>query len=160
MSDGLRIHRQASGLHQEDVVMRFMPRISLTRTLAFVSALVVPAFAQDSKGDLWETTSQMNMEGAPISLPATTVKVCSFKEWKEPPGGSDKQRNCKSSNMKVTGNKVTWDVQCTGPAMTGTGEILRQGTDAYSGAIKFMSQQGNMTIKLTGKKIGGCDNPQ
>jgi uncharacterized protein DUF3617 len=134
--------------------------VSFTRTLIVVSALAVPALAQNSKGDLWETTSQMSMEGAPIKLPANTVKMCSFKEWKEPPGAADKQRNCKVSNMKTVGNKVTWDTQCTGPTMTGTGEIVRDTPDAYTGSIKFTSQQGNMTIKLTGKKIGGCDNPQ
>ena len=136
------------------------PHLSLTRTLVAVSVLVVPALAQDSKGDLWETTSQMTMEGAPIKLPSNTVKVCSFKDWKEPPGASDKQRNCKTTNVKTVGNKVTWDSQCTGPAMTGTGEIIRDSADAYTGTLKFASAQGNMTIKLTGKKIGGCDNPQ
>ena len=130
----------------------------LTRTLVVLSALVAPALAQDSKGDLWETTSQMSMEGAPIKLPPNTVKTCTFKDWKEPPGGA--QRNCKVSNMKTVGNKVTWDAQCTGPAMTGTGEIVRNTPDSYTGTMKFSSQQGNMTINLTGKKIGGCDNPK
>ena len=134
--------------------------LSLTRTLVVLSALAAPAIAQDSKGDLWETTSQMSMEGAPIKLPSNTVKMCSFKDWKEPPGAADKQRNCKVSNMKTVGNKVTWDTQCTGPTMTGTGEIIRDSADSYTGSIKFTSAQGNMTIKLTGKKIGGCDNPQ
>ena len=115
---------------------------------------------QESKGDLWETTTQMVMEGVPFKMPANTVKSCAAKEWKEPPGGSDRSRNCKSSNMKVMGNKVTWDVQCTGPTMTGTGEILRDGADAFSGTIKFMSSEGNMTIQLKGRRTGGCDNPQ
>lgn len=132
--------------------------LSLTRTLVVLSALAAPAIAQDSKGDLWETTSQMTMEGAPIKLPSNTVKVCSSKDWKEPPGAA--QRNCKVANMKTVGNKTTWDTQCTGPAMTGTGEIIRDSADSYSGTIKMTSQQGNMTIKLTGKKIGGCDKPQ
>ena len=134
--------------------------LSLTSTLVVLSVLVIPALAQDSKGDLWETTTQLSMEGAPIALPSSTAKVCSLKEWKEPPGAADKQRNCKVSNMKTVGNKVTWDTQCTGPTMNGTGEIVRNSPDSYTGNIKFMSQQGNMTIKLTGKKIGGCDNPQ
>jgi hypothetical protein len=31
--------------------------------------------------------------------------------------------------------------------------------DAYTGMIKAAAQGLNMTIKLTGKKIGSCDNP-
>lgn len=115
---------------------------------------------QEPQGDLWETTNQMSMEGLPFKMPANTTKNCAFKEWKEPPGGSDRSRNCKSSNMRTTGTKVTWDVACTGPTMTGTGELVREGTDAFSGTIKFMSAEGNMTIQIKGKKIGSCDNPQ
>ena len=115
---------------------------------------------QESKGEMWETTTQMVMEGLPFKMPANTAKYCSFRDWKEPPGGSDRSRNCKSSNMRTTGSKVTWDVACTGPTMTGTGELVREGTDAFSGTIKFMSADGNMTIQLKGKKVGGCDNPQ
>jgi uncharacterized protein DUF3617 len=122
-----------------------------------VLAVRVAVDAQSAKGDLWQTTSQMSMEGMPMAMPAQTVKVCSAKEWKQPPGG---QKNCTSSNMKSVGNKVTWDVKCTGPTMTGLGEINREGPDAYSGTIKFTTDQGNMTVKLTGKKIGDCDNPQ
>ncbi len=127
-------------------------------TLAIVSSTATQG--QESKGDLWETTSQMTMDGLPFRMPASTVKVCSFKAWKEPPGAADKSRNCKNSNMKTTGTKATWDVQCTGPTMTGTGELVRDSPDAYSGTLKLASAEGNMTIQLKGKKVGGCDNPQ
>ena len=139
-----------------------MPAASF-HALAAAFLLAMPALAggtvttQAPRGDLWETTSQMSMEGMPMKMPARTNKVCSPTEWREPPSG---QKNCRSSNMKVDGNKVTWDVECTDPVMKGTGEILRDGSDAYSGTIKFTSDRGNMTIKLTGKKVGPCDNPQ
>ena len=131
----------------------------LAAALLLVTPVVTggPAAAQAPRGELWETTSQPAMEGMPMKMPSRTAKVCTPVEWKEPPSG---QRNCKSSNMKIEGNKVTWDVQCTGPTMTGTGEILREGSDAYSGTIKLAADQGNMTIKVTGKKVGSCDNPQ
>ena len=115
------------------------------------------ARAQAAKGDQWETTAQMAMEGVPMRMPASTVKVCAAKEWKEPPGG---RKECKNTNMKREGNKVTWDVQCSGPTMAGRGELTFESESAYSGTIKFTSDQGNMTVKLTGKKIGECDNPQ
>lgn len=60
--------------------------------------------------------------------------------------------------MQTVGSKVTWNVTC--PDMTGVGEITRDGTDAYTGTIKFASAQGGMTVNLTGKKVGECDNPQ
>ena len=139
---------------------RFRSRAGALVILSAMLAIPPATDGQESKGDLWETTSQMSMEGVPFKMPANTTKVCSAKEWKEPPGGSDRSRNCKASNMKIDGNKVTWDVQCTGPTMTGTGEILREGADAYTGTIKFKSAEGNMTVNLKGRRVGGCDNPQ
>lgn len=139
--------------------VRFRARAGVLLILMSTLVLAAMPSGQQSKGDLWETTSQMSMEGLPIKMPANTVKVCSSKEWKEPPGASDKSRNCKTLNMKTAGNKMTWDVQCTGPTMTGTGEIVRE-ADSFTGAIKFSSAEGNMTIQLKGRRIDGCDNPQ
>ena len=141
-------------------IVRFRSRAGAMAILVSMFAVTTIARGQESKGDLWETTSQMVMEGVPFKMPSNTQRVCSVKEWKEPPGGSDRSRNCKSSNMRVMGNKVTWDVQCTGPTMSGTGEILRDGADAFTGTIKLMSAEGNITIQLKGRKVGGCDNPQ
>jgi hypothetical protein len=43
--------------------------------------------------------------------------------------------------------------------MQGTGEITFDGSDSYTGAIKATSQGMNLTIKLSGHKIGTCDKP-
>jgi hypothetical protein len=135
--------------------------MSSSRNLAVAAVLTLGLGAlgagQAPTGDLWETTSQMSMEGSPIQLPSNTAKVCAAKNWSQPPNS---QKNCKSSNMMVEGAKVTWDVQCTGPSMTGHGEITREGADAYKGLIKFTGDQGNMTIKISGRKLGECDKPQ
>ena len=44
--------------------------------------------------------------------------------------------------------------------MTGTGEMTFDGNDSYTGTIKFASEQMKMTVKLSGRKTGDCDNPQ
>lgn len=108
-------------------------------------------------GDQWEVTSQMSMEGMPMQMPAQKSKVCSPKEWKEPPAPMNDRQKCQNSDFKVTGAKATWKVVCTSPAMTGEGEITRDGAEAYSGTIKFTSEEGNMTLKLSGKRIGPCE---
>ena len=43
--------------------------------------------------------------------------------------------------------------------MSGVGEMTFEGSDAYSGTIKFEAEGMSMTTKLTGKKVGTCDNP-
>jgi hypothetical protein len=114
-----------------------------------------------NSGDLWDTSSKISMEGMPMELPAQKATVCASKDWSEPPGGADQQRQCTNSDFKVDGSKVTWNVKCAGPPpMTGNGEITRAGRDAYSGAIKFTSSEVNMTVKLDGRRLGDCELPK
>ena len=138
-------------------------RFAATATLLLLSSIPLsaadaPPAAAKPTGDLWEVTSQMSMEGMPMALPSQTQKVCAPKEWKEPPAAMDERQKCRSSDFKSEGPKATWKVRCAGPPeMTGDGEITRNGADAYTGAIKFTSSDGVMTIKLSGRRIGPCD---
>ena len=135
-----------------------------TGRLAAAAALALlpmhlPALAADPPGVLWETTSHMAMPGMPMQMAPQTQKVCSPKTWTKPPPGGDK--SCVVSDYKMVGSKATWKMQCSGQMpMQGTGELNFQGPDAYTGAIQATGQGMNLTIKLAGKKVGTCDNPQ
>jgi len=146
-----------------------LSRVAAIAWVLMLSANAERAVAADASsgatGDKWETTSQMTMDGMP-NMPGmqgmpgmgpSTRTQCSPKVWTQPPGGGQ-DRGCASSDMKTVGNTVTWNVKC--PNMTGTGEITRSSADAYTGTIHFTSPQGGMTVHLTGKKTGECDNPQ
>jgi hypothetical protein len=130
-------------------------------SLLLMASLSLPAASRaGEKGDLWEVTSRMSMQGLPAEMPAQTQKLCSPKDWKEPPAPTNEQQNCQSSDFKVEGSKYTWKLRCSGPpAMTGTGEVTRDGAEAYSGSVRFAGEAGAMTIKLNGKRIGDCDSP-
>lgn len=112
-----------------------------------------------AKGDLWQVSTKMSMEGMPMEMPTQTAKYCAAKHWTKPPAGDNPRQKCVRSESRMSGSKFTWTESCESPAMTGRGEITRQGNDAYSGTIQYSSAQGNMTIKLSGRKIGECDNP-
>ena len=137
---------------------------ALTSRVAATASLVTlllpaPARAAEPPGALWETTSQVAMAGMPMQMPAQTTKVCTAKNWTKPPPGGDK--SCVASDYKMVGNKATWKMQFSGQMpMQGTGEMTFEGPDSYTGAIQATSQGMNMTIKLAGKKVGTCDNPQ
>ena len=116
-----------------------------------------PVAAPGKTGEMWQVTSQIAMEGMPMRMPAQTHQVCAPKNWKEPPGAQNPEQNCQISDLQSTTSKTTWKMKCTGPDMTGTGEITRSGPDAYTGAIKMTSAEGSVTINLTGKRTGECD---
>ena len=136
--------------------------IASTVRLATASAMVLLALAPahaDAPGVLWESTSQMVMEGLPFSPRPNTVKFCAAADSSQPPPPPPGQ-NCTVSNTQREGSKVTWDTQCTGEMeMTGHGEITYDSADSYTGEIKFTAEGMTMTTKLSGKKIGECDKP-
>jgi len=138
--------------------------IRLAAIALVLLGLVSPLAAQTSaKGDLWESTSQSSMivGGMSMPMPPQTQRVCASKTWKRPPVASNQDQNCTNSDFAVAGQTVTWTSVCTGQmAMTGKGEITRQGSDAYSGTLKYAFAEGTMTVAIAGKKVGECNNPQ
>jgi hypothetical protein len=70
--------------------------------------------------------------------------------------------DCKVSDYKQSGNKVTYNMACTGAQpMTGTGEFVYEG-DTYTGTMVMnmsMERGGSpmpMTMKYAGKRLGDC----
>jgi hypothetical protein len=130
--------------------------LAATGTLLLIA--LMPARAEEPSGVLWQVTSQMEMAGMPMSMPAQTAKVCTAKEWKKPPPGGDK--SCANTNFQRVGNKATWDMQCSGQMpMKGKGEITFDGTDSYTGMIEATAEGMTVKINLSGKKLGTCDKP-
>lgn len=130
--------------------------------LAAIAALgllaLVPVRAADPPGDLWQMTSQMEMVGMPMAMPPNKVKICTAREWTQPPPGGDK--SCVNSNFQRTGNKATWDMTCSGDMpMTGTGEMTFDAAGNYTGSINATAEGMTIKINLSGTKIGTCDKP-
>ena len=132
------------------------PRLA---TLAAALVLAAPAAAAE-KGSWWEMTTEMEMAGMPFAMPAATVKVCQPEgDWKRPPAGKQ-EKDCVMKDVKVSGNTMTWRMVCTGEmAMEGDGEMTRT-ADAFSGRTRVKSAQGEMNMKMRGKRVGGACDPE
>lgn len=140
---------------------RFAVRFTVSALL--ILGLPPTLSAQSARGDLWESTSQssMNVGGMSMPMPPQTQRVCAARTWTRPPVASNPDQNCTTSDFAVAGPRITWTSVCTGQmAMTGKGEITRQGADAYSGTVKYAFAEGAMTVAISGKKVGECDSPQ
>ncbi|MEP7275807.1 MAG: DUF3617 family protein, partial [Betaproteobacteria bacterium] len=133
------------------------------RAAAWAAALaaLAPSSAVQAQGadDLYEVTVKMEMAGMPMQMPAMTQRACVKK------GASDAdavphQDNCKVTDTRRTGSKLSFSVVCTGrDAMSGTGEFTYAG-DGYSGTIrlkgKMEGQDMEMTQSIVGRRVGGC----
>ncbi len=137
-----------------------MTKTCVDLALALALAAWQPIVAAEA-GDLWQVTSAMSMPGMP-AMPARASSTCMATTWSQPPGGAN--NSCTRTDFHVDGAKATWTETCTNPPMTGHGEVTRQGSDTFSGAITFAAPQGmpagNMTIKLDGHRVGACDATQ
>lgn len=138
--------------------MKIATAAGFAAAATLVLLALAPARADAPAGIQWETTSQMVMTGMPFSPPPTKLKICTPAVWTAPPPGGDP--TCVNSDFQRTGNKVTWTMQCSGQMpMTGTGEITFNGDDSYTGAINATAEGMSLTINLSGRKIGTCNNP-
>ena len=133
-------------------------------TFVFCALFAGVLFAQDQmKPGRWEVTMQMDMPGMPVKMPPMTQASCITPEQAKNPGstvqggrGRGNPSDCKTTDQKVEGNKVTWKMVCTGAqAMTGDGEMVFNG-DSYAGKMNMTTPQGAMAMQITGKRLGDC----
>ena len=127
---------------------------------AILFALVLPAtsFSADTMRDgYWELISTMDMPGMPMQMPPTTIKHCYTKEdVKDPKKTVTTDKNCTVTDLKQSGNKVTWKMKCTGKnAGDFSGETIYKG-DAYDSTMKMESQGRTMNMKVKAKRLGNC----
>jgi hypothetical protein len=137
-----------------------MKRIFIIFAVSLSMLWTAAAFAELKEG-LWEVTTQVEMEGMPYSMPPTTIRQCITKS--DPvPQTADKGYDCKIADQKISGNTVSYAVECKGKE----GEMQTSGTTTYTDnsmngtAITNFKMPGQpemkMTSKITGKYIGNC----
>jgi hypothetical protein len=127
---------------------------------AVIAALAMGAATAQEQGVLWETTSQAEIEGSPMKMPAISGKHCAKADWTEAPPAGDPSQQCQNTNFNRSGNKLTWSVVCENPPMSGDGELTFESADSYAGVLNFNTGDMKMRVNMTGRKVGVCDNPQ
>jgi len=132
-------------------------------TLALLAVLALPALAladepAPMQDGLWELSMKIDIPGLPFQLPAQTVNHCyTKKELQESAGVPKQSDDCKVTESKKTGNKVTWKVVCTGKnAGTGSGEMIFKSATAYEGSMSVENKGRVTTTRYEGKRLGDC----
>ncbi len=126
--------------------------------LLFALALPVTGFAADTMRDgYWELTTTMDMPGMPVKMAPTKVKHCYTKEdVKDQKRVISTDKNCTVTDLKQSGNKVSWKMKCTGEhAGVFSGETVFRG-DAYDSTMKMQTQGQTMNMKVKAKRLGNC----
>ncbi len=130
--------------------------------LAAAPLFAAPPLMQDGQ---WEISIKMEMPGMPFAMPPTTYTQCITKDdakdaKKTVPRSPDKKNDCEVKDMKMTGNKATWTMQCK-DGSTGSGEMVYK-NNSYSGVMtmetsaKHGSKASKVIQHIDGKRIGNC----
>lgn len=129
-------------------------------TVLFFLLFAFGVFAEIKEG-LWEITTKAEMKGVPVQMPATTVKQCITKDKPVPKSASD-DYECKVKDYKVSGDTVTYKMECWGK----DGLMITEGKTTYKGntfdgasttRIKTKGQpEMQLANKISGKYIGPC----
>lgn len=127
-------------------------------------ALALAAFAGAAQaqqtGELWEMTSSMSMPGMPAGMiPAQTQQVCQGQNFDRTPGEERDRSKCTITNMKQTPTRITYDIKCEGnPPTTGKADYsFEANRTRMKGTMRMVTKDGEMTMQLTGRKVGTCD---
>jgi hypothetical protein len=126
---------------------------------AAIVALGLPlaTYAAD-QDELWEITTQMNMPGMPAGMGAQTSKVCQDKDPRKH-AVQGQNENCKVTDTKQSGNRVTTTVKCPDSNLVIDNTYNAARTE-FKGTMKSTGGQGDMTMAMSGRKVGSCDAQQ
>ena len=126
--------------------------------IAFAALLAFGAAHAAGTDELWEVSTQMNMAGMPPGMGAQTQQVCQQKTAEKKPVIPARE-NCKVTDYKEAGNRVTIHVSC--PEGTSVIEhTFNAARTEYKGTMKMKTRDGEMMMTMNGRKVGTCDARQ
>jgi hypothetical protein len=138
-----------------------MMRKKLLLLVILVSIIWIANVSAEIKDGFWEITTKVEMKGVPAQIPATTVRQCVTKN-NPVPQSTAKGYECKTKDYKVSGDTVTYTIECWGKnsSMLTTGKTTYK-VNTFDGTstttVKTKGQpEIQMTNKMSGKYIGPC----
>ena len=142
--------------------MPFNPRAIVAATLLAFYSTIASAAPNIHEG-LWEITTTVQVKGLPIHLPVEPqyqTQCLTRAEIEHPENISPPQVNCSIHDVNVSGDRVQWQMQCSGPfTAQGTGETIYIG-DTFSGTATLVSHSGDISVEVStiyqGKRVGDC----
>lgn len=142
----------------------------MNRLLAGVLYLLFGLFSSSliaAPGEWWEISVKMEMEGMPFAMPGQSHKVCMPKGGQSDPSQTQgKDKNCKMTDVKHSGNTVKFKGTCVdkGETMHMAGETSHD-ANSFKSNVKMTgkSHGENVDMKMVsnGKRVGGaCDTEE
>jgi len=129
-----------------------------------LASLLVPRESSAAEdGYLWEVSSRMEMpEGMPAGMMGAmggrTAQVCRGEDERDNISKDKEMKECEISDLKQTPTSVSMTMKCK-EGRSGKMEFTyNKARTEYKGTMRMKDREhGEMTMKLTGKRLGPCD---
>jgi hypothetical protein len=132
-------------------------------TLSVLGLLIaaLPVWGLDLKPGKYEITAKVEIPGMPGGTPPQTMTQC-LNEQNPVPDSSAGAQGCKITDMKTTGDTVTYTMECNqqGTQTKSTGKITYKGGSFEGTSETNMGPAaGGMTVTtvVKGKRIDKCE---
>lgn len=128
--------------------------------IAIISTIMLPAtiFASDTMSEgKWELITSVEMPGMPFSIPPTKIEHCyTSEDVKDQKKTISTDKNCTVTDLKQSGNKVTWKMKCVGENSGNfSGETVFKG-NKFDSTMKLETKEQSMNIKVKARRLGSC----
>ena len=134
-------------------------KIFITMCALFLAASFAWAGGPNMKAGNWEVTTVIKSADMGMAFPPFTSTQCLTAKDIIPLGEQPGYEGCKVKNAKVSGNTVTWEIDCKGNESGysgGNGTITYAGT-TFNGTMRIKGAEGALvTGELKGKYLGPC----
>lgn len=133
-------------------------------TLALVLAFLAPLAAHAAEdGQLWEVSSKMEMPDMP-DMPAgmgpmggQTMRMCQGDDPRETITKNKEMSDCEIKDLKQTDTTVSMTAICKKGRSAKMEIVYNKARTEYKGTMLMKDGDDEMTMRMTGKKIGSCD---
>ena len=140
--------------------MKVIARLFFAVCLVVLSAIFAFAATEIREGK-WEISTAIDTPPSmPFKIPPIVISYCYTKDdvKDEKKIVANNNNECTVTDMKRSGNKVTWKMKCTGKNKgTFKGETIF-GEDFYDSIMYMQSEEGSITTKIKAKRIGACSD--
>jgi Protein of unknown function (DUF3617) len=104
-------------------------------------------------GEKWQQTITMKMEG--MSMPMGSTEICA------PIGRADEEllkpeKDCKVSNVKRSGNRLSGDIACSGKDPIKGTMVLVSEANRVTGTMQVTMDGETVTMTMDSRKLGAC----
>ena len=128
--------------------------VTLVAAFAIAAPAAVPAADRIQPG-LWEVSATVASPGVPSPAPTVQTECLSQSDVDEGPLAGVDKGACRATDVRRSGDKVTWKLDC-GQLGTGEGEVVYRSGTEYEGWMRLETGGTSVRTTIHARRLRAC----